>query len=46
MQYLVEIEQTLSKQLKVEADTADEAIRHDNTYTPNGSITRSKMPFI
>jgi len=46
MQYLVEIKETLSKQLKVEADTADEAIRQVSKLYHNSEIVLTADDFV
>jgi len=46
MEYLVEIKETLSKQLKVEADTADEAIRQVSNLYHNSKIVLTADDFV
>ena len=46
MEYLVEIKETLSKQLKVEADTADEAIRQIRKLYHNSEIVLTADDFV
>ena len=46
MEYLVEIKETLSKQLKVEADTADEAIRQVRKLYHNSEIVLTADDFV
>ena len=46
MKYLVEIKETLSKQLKVEADTADEAIRQIRKLYHNSEIVLTADDFV
>ena len=46
MQYLVEIKETLSKQLNVEADTSDEAIRQVKKLYHNSEIVLTADDFV
>ena len=46
MKYLVEIKETLSKQLKVEADTADEAIRQVKKLYHDSEIVLTADDFV
>ena len=46
MEYLVEIKETLSKQLKVEADTADEAVRQVRKLYHNSEIVLTADDFV
>ena len=46
MEYLVEIKETLSKQLNVEADTADEAIRQVRKLYHNSEIVLTADDFV
>lgn len=46
MEYLVEIKETLSKQLKVEADTADEAIRRVRNLYHDSEIVLTADDFV
>ena len=46
MEYLVEIKETLSKQLKVEADSADEAIRQVRKLYHNSEIVLTADDFV
>ena len=46
MEYLVEIKETLSKQLKVEANTADEAVRHVRKLYHDSEIVLTADDFV
>ena len=46
MEYFVEIKETLSKQLRVEADTADEAISHVKKQYRDSKIVLTADDFV